>query len=66
LAVVLPRRVNELMLAMPAATVRKITGAMMSLTSLMNASPSGFSATARSGAKCPNAPPTTIAISTWA
>ncbi len=29
--------------AMPVATVRKITGAMIILTSLMKASPSGFS-----------------------
>ena len=37
--------------AMPVATVRKMTGAMTILTSLMNPSPSGFSAAPVAGAK---------------
>jgi len=36
---------------MPVTIVRKITGAMIILTSLMNASPSGFSAIAAPGQK---------------
>ena len=50
---------------MPVTTVRKITGAMIIFTSLMKASPSGFSATPVSGAKWPISPPATIATSTY-
>ena len=35
--------------AMPEATVMKITGAMIIFTSAMKASPTGFSATPKSG-----------------
>ena len=51
--------------AMPVTMVRKITGAITILTSLMKASPSGFSASPVAGAKWPIATPATIAASTW-
>ena len=41
----------------PSTSVRKITGAMTILTSLMNPSPSGFSASPVAGQKCPSSAP---------
>ena len=49
LAATLPIEDMSFMLAMPVATVRKITGAMIIFTSLMKPSPSGFSASPASG-----------------
>ena len=51
--------------AMPVATVRKITGAMIILTSLMKASPSGFRLAPMSGQKWPTVMPSAMATSTW-
>ena len=50
--------------AMPVTMVRKITGAMIIFTSLMKASPSGFSASPNAGAKWPSSAPSAIATST--
>ena len=49
---------------MPLATVQKITGPMIILTSLMKPSPSGLRLTAQWGAKYPSAMPIATAIST--
>jgi len=51
--------------AMPVTMVRKITGAMIILTSLMNASPSGLRASPYAGSKCPSNTPRTMASTTW-
>ena len=50
--------------AIPVTTVRKITGAMIILTSLINASPNGFKPAPKSGKKFPNKIPIIIAIMT--
>jgi hypothetical protein len=47
--------------AMPVATVRKMTGAMIIFTSLMNASPSGFRLAPKSGQKWPISMPAMMA-----
>ena len=51
--------------AMPVVTVRKMTGAMIILTSLTKASPSGFRLAPMSGQKWPTVMPSTMAVSTW-
>ena len=51
--------------AIPSTTVQKMIGAISIRISRMNTSPSGFSATPTSGAKCPINAPMTIAIRTW-
>jgi hypothetical protein len=51
--------------ATPATTVQNTIGAIIILTSLMKASPSGFMATPASGKKCPMATPATVATSTY-
>ncbi len=51
--------------AMPVTIVRKITGAMIILISLMNPSPSGFSASPVAGQKWPIITPSRIATTTW-
>ena len=55
----------SLMWAMPPATVQKITGAMTSFTSLMKASPRGFSEAPNSGHRAPTRTPRATPISTW-
>ncbi len=50
---------------MPVATVRKMTGVMIILTSRMKASPSGFSDVPKSGKSQPTSTPSAIATSTW-
>jgi hypothetical protein len=50
--------------ATPVATVRKITGAMIIFTSLMKASPSGFSEAPKSGQMWPIRAPAAMATST--
>jgi len=50
LPVTRPTVFRSLMAAMPVATVRKITGAMIILTSLMKPSPRGFMASPNWGA----------------
>ena len=50
--------------AMPVVTVKKITGAIIIFTNLINASPSGFIASPTCGANVPNKIPTMIAIMT--
>ncbi len=47
--------------AMPVTTVRKMTGVMIILTSLMKPSPSGFSARPKSGNSQPTSTPSAIA-----
>jgi hypothetical protein len=51
--------------AMPVTTVRKITGVMIILTSLMKPSPSGFIARPVSGHSQPTSTPSAIPTSTW-
>ena len=51
--------------AIPVTTVRKITGVMIILTSLMNPSPSGLSARPVSGDSQPIRTPNAIPTSTW-
>ena len=51
LATTRPTVLRLLMLAMPVTTVRKMTGAMIILTSLMKPSPKGFMAAPFSGQK---------------
>ncbi|BBU95048.1 hypothetical protein BML2526_01960 [Providencia rettgeri] len=48
----------------PVTTVKKITGAIIILTILMNASPSGFNDSPMSGKKWPSAIPRTMATIT--
>ena len=50
--------------AMPATTVEKITGAMIIRISLMNPSPSGFIAAPNSGRNAPTSTPRTMPVST--
>ena len=50
--------------AMPATTVEKITGAMIILISLMKPSPSGFMAAPRSGRRAPSNTPAAMPTST--
>ncbi len=50
--------------AIPSTTVQKMIGAISIRISRMKPSPSGFSATPVSGAKCPMSTPITIASST--
>ncbi|MCY1382547.1 hypothetical protein D9M69_705780 [compost metagenome] len=56
-----PTFFRSLMAAMPVATVRKITGAMIIFTSLMKASPSGCICWPSSGFRAPRTIPTTMA-----
>lgn len=56
-----PTFFKSLMAAMPDATVRKITGAMIIFTSLMKASPSGCICCPSSGLNAPSKTPTTMA-----
>ncbi|KAG1309645.1 hypothetical protein G6F63_016412 [Rhizopus arrhizus] len=60
-----PTFFRSLMAAMPDATVRKITGAMIIFTSLMKASPSGCICWPSSGLNAPSKMPTTMANTTW-
>ena len=53
------------MCAMPTTTVVKTIGAISIFTSLMNPSPSGLIAAARSGETNPKMTPIAIATSTW-
>ena len=50
--------------AMPVTMVKKITGAMIILISLMKASPNGFMAAPYSGSKWPSSTPRMMAITT--
>jgi len=50
--------------AMPVTMVKKMTGAMIIRTSLMNPSPRGFSASPVAGQKCPIRIPSKMAIRT--
>ena len=59
-----PNAFKSLMPAMPVTTVRKMTGVMIILTSLMKPSPSGFSARPVSGVSQPTSTPRAIATST--
>ena len=59
-----PTRFILLIPAIPVTTVKKITGAIIILTNLINASPSGFIASPTSGAKTPSKIPSTMAIIT--
>ncbi|MNJ67329.1 hypothetical protein D3C77_634920 [compost metagenome] len=56
-----PTFFKSLMPAMPDATVRKITGAMIIFTSLMKASPNGCICWPSSGLNAPSSTPTTMA-----
>jgi hypothetical protein len=51
--------------AMPVTIVRKMTGVMIILTSLMNPSPIGFSERPNSGNAQPTATPSAMPRSTW-
>jgi hypothetical protein len=53
------------MWAMPAATVQKITGAMIILISRIKPSPSGLSASPTSGHSAPTSTPNATPIKTW-
>ncbi len=60
-----PTVFNWVMPAMPVTMVRKITGAMIILTSLMNASANGLSCAPQVGSRWPSTAPTTMANKTW-
>ncbi|CAM5221612.1 hypothetical protein CDEF62S_05721 [Castellaniella defragrans] len=64
LPVTRPTFFRSLIAPMPVVTVRKMTGAMIILTSLMKPSPNGFMDSPSEGAKCPSRIPITMAKTT--